>query len=85
MRDDCRKPDLLFVVRSALDAAATRARFELGAAEGWESDRLIFVPESELASGVLARPELPLTPVTRAAIECFAGRATIPSSTSRDS
>ena len=49
-------------------AAGFRAICELlQAAEGWESDRLVFWPADALGRGC----DLPLTPVTRAAIECF--------------
>ena len=55
-------------VTTILDAAGVRAAYARGAAEGWESDRLVFWPADLLA----ACPEhLPLTCVTRAAVECY--------------
>ena len=58
------KPDLLFVTRTTLDAAAVRAAYEQGAAEGWESDRLAFFP----ADVRLGEGGVELTPVTCCAL-----------------
>ena len=66
MEDSVRKPDLLFLLTTSLDAAAVRACYSRGAVEGWESDRLTFWPADTLDSC-----NLPLTPVTRAAFACF--------------
>ena len=65
MADPTGKPDLLFLVRTELDAAAVRECYAAGAEEGWESDRLATWPVADLAACTL-----PLTPVTRAAIFC---------------
>ena len=65
MADPTGKPDLLFLVRTDLDAAAVRECYAAGAEEGWESDRLATWPVADLAACTL-----PLTPVTRAAIYC---------------
>ena len=65
MADPTGKPDLLFLVRTELDAAAVRDCYAAGAEEGWESDRLATWPVADLAACTL-----PLTPVTRAAIFC---------------
>ena len=43
MADASGKPDLLFFVRTALDAAGVRAAYAEGASDGWESDKLTFV------------------------------------------
>ena len=69
MADASHKPDVLFVTRTALDAAGVRDAYARGAAEGWESDHLAFWPAADLArcAGVL-----PLSSVTRAAVECLA-------------
>ena len=69
MADSSRKPDLLFVTMTRLDADRVRAAYAQGANEGWESDRLAFWPSARLAE---CEDELPLTAVTRAAHECFA-------------
>ena len=64
----CRRPDLLFLTRTSLDAEGVRRCYRQGPEEGWESDRLVFWPAATLREGSLA-----LTPVTRAAIDCFEG------------
>lgn len=69
MADSSHKPDLLFVTTTTLDAAGVRAAYARGATEGWESDKLAFWPADDLAACPRA---LPLTPVTRAALECYA-------------
>ena len=43
MADASGKPDLLFFVRTALDAAGVRAAYAEGASDGWESDKLTLV------------------------------------------
>jgi hypothetical protein len=43
MADASGKPDLLFFVRTALDAAGVRAAYAEGASDGWESDKLALV------------------------------------------
>jgi hypothetical protein len=68
MADSHRKPDLLFLVRTSLDAEGVRRAYAKGASEGWESDKLAFWPAATLARCT----ELPLTAVTRAAAACFA-------------
>uniref|UniRef100_A0A7S3AML4 Nudix hydrolase domain-containing protein n=1 Tax=Haptolina ericina TaxID=156174 RepID=A0A7S3AML4_9EUKA len=66
MEDASRKPDLLFLVHTSLDCDGVKIAMSKGAAEGWESDRLVFWPLNEL-DGI----DLPLTPVTAAAIHCL--------------
>ena len=66
MEDASRKPDLLFLVHTSLDRDGVKIAMSKGAAEGWESDRLVFWPLNEL-DGI----DLPLTPVTAAAIHCL--------------
>mmetsp|Transcript_82866 Transcript_82866/g.238105 ORF Transcript_82866/g.238105 Transcript_82866/m.238105 type:complete len:298 (-) Transcript_82866:272-1165(-) len=66
MADVRGKPDVLFFVQTTLDAAAVRECYDRGAEEGWESDRLTFMSEADLASCAL-----PMTAVTRVAIACF--------------
>jgi len=66
MEDSRLKPDLLFLLSTSLDAAAVRACYSRGATEVWESDKLVFWPADTIDSC-----SLPLTPVTRAAIDCF--------------
>ncbi|CAK0829810.1 unnamed protein product, partial [Prorocentrum cordatum] len=70
MADGTGKPDVLFLVRTSLDAAAVRSQFEKGAAEGWESDRIAFRPAASLAAELCGGP-LRLTAVTRAAWACL--------------
>ena len=72
MEDAHRKPDLLFLVETRLDAAAVRAAYAAGAAEGWESDRIAFRPAATLA----ACEDLPLASVTRACAACYAASCT---------
>ena len=67
------KPDLLFLTRTALAAAEVRKRYERGAEEGWESDRLLFFPRDHrrLDGGARGGGEaLRLTPVTACALAC---------------
>lgn len=66
MCDASRKPDVLFVMRTSLDAEGVRHAYARGAVEGWESDRLAFWPARRLDECTL-----PLTPVTRAAFACL--------------
>lgn len=68
MEDAGRKPDLLFLTRTSLDAAAVRDAYSRGAEEGWESDRLAFWPVADLPR---CEHMLPLSAVTRAAIACY--------------
>lgn len=66
MADATGKPDVLFFVRTSLNSDAVRAKYGEGAAEGWESDRLVFWPVD-----TIAKCTLPMTAVTRATIACF--------------
>ena len=68
MCDSSHKPDLLFLTTTRLDEAQVRDAYAQGAAEGWESDRLVFWPAAQLGA---CAASMPLTPVTRAAIECY--------------
>lgn len=68
MEDSTRKPDLLFLTRTSLDAEGVRAAYAQGASEGWESSHMAFRP----ASGLVGCVDLPLTSVTRAAAACLA-------------
>ena len=54
MADPTGKPDLLFLVRTELDAAAVRECYAAGAEEGWESDRLATWPVADLAAHAAA-------------------------------
>ena len=63
MEDDQRKPDLLFLVRTCLDAEGVRQAYAEGAAEGWESDRIAFWPVAELGG---CEEAMRLSAVTRA-------------------
>ena len=71
MSDSAHKPDLLFVTTTTLDAAGVRTAYAAGAAEGWESDKLAFWPAARLAECACGPEAMPLTSVTRAAVECF--------------
>lgn len=66
MADATGKPDIIFLVRTSMDSNSVRDCYSKGAVEGWESDRLTFQPVSKLAEC-----ELPMTAVTRAAVDCF--------------
>ncbi|KOO24873.1 nucleoside diphosphate-linked moiety x motif 22 [Chrysochromulina tobinii] len=61
MADASGKPDLLFFVRTALDAAGVRAAYAEGASDGWESDKLALetpdVPDGETLADLIKRKE----------------------------